>query len=499
MPESATEQVLKVLSNMESRLNKIETTDARLAAARDTGAQPVLGAPAGSAPYARRGENIMTSRGFYFGKMLGMVGGHIPPEFCKVEGMLSEKIRNATFQAGGGFQKFAGAGHCFAPLWPDGFNSEMMSNDDYYEMKSLLQHGVDRADPEEIQHWYKKAYDNKGLRDDLSGYGGKAAALPAQSWTDQAGGGTFVPPPTFGPPIELLRNREALLNAGATVVPLGPSGRITYPRLITPTASQGQLENNQTTPTTVTTGALNLNARKMITVVVLPNELLRYGAPATEALIRADIFKSVALQLDFYLLQGNGSQTQPLGLATMGSASGNPYGLALVTQTGASGSPNQLSPQDAYSFPMVVEENNGNPDQDNGGFIMRPQLSYAFSQTRWTPYSGAGQVGGFVYELVRDLKGKAIPHLAGYPVTKTVQVVNNRGGVTNATYVLFSGWADYLLGLFGAIEFVQTDVGYTLLSSDQCAVRCVLTGDGGPRHPGTVAFCDSISCATVGP
>jgi len=357
-----------------------------------------------------------------------------------------------------------------------------MDDSTYWYVKGMLQAGCDGADPDEMSWWRTKA-----------------APTPAQSYTDQQYGGSFVPPPTFGPPIELLRNEEALLNAGATVLPLGPSGRITYPRLVTASTAAGALENTQQAATTVTTGALNLNARKMMCLILLPNELLRYGAPATEALIRADMFKSVALQLDYYLLVGNGSQTQPLGLWTMAQVTGNTYGVSLITPTGTGAT--QLTPQDALSFVAACYTHNGNPKKNKGGWIMHPDLFFAFGQTRWTPYSGSGQVGGFVNNLVREMgwgpDSKDL--LANYPVAMTNQVSNNLT-TSNTTWCVFSEISDYLLGLYGAIEFFQTDAGYTLASSDMSLVRAIVSGDGGPKHPAVWSFPSvPVTANTVGP
>src|SRR5262249_28021036 len=155
------------------------------------------------------------------------------------------------------------------------------------------------------------------------GYGRKAAATavsPAQSWIDSSAGGAFVPPPTFGPPIELLRNKEALMNAGATTMPLGPSGRLQMARMTGATQGGWSGENTGNAPVNAATGLFTLSAKKVIALVAMPNELLRFGSPAAESLIRSDLMKTVALIMDKGLLDGQGSDNVPLGLATMGAA-----------------------------------------------------------------------------------------------------------------------------------------------------------------------------------
>jgi len=475
--------IMQEMTALKASMDETRTTLARLAAQRDVGGVATPATPVWlgkSAPSARRGENIMGSRGFSFGKLIGALTNKISADESKIEGMLCQKTANLALN--NRFQCVASGGQpCLAPIWPDGFNEQFLSNDDYYEMKGLLAHGVAGADPDEMAYWHKR----------ITGAGQKAAASPAMSWTDQSLGGTFVPPPAFGAPIELLRNKEALMRAGCTVVPMSPSGRITYPRLTSPTTGVASPENNAVTPVTAGTGSLNLISKKMMSVVVLPGELLRYAAPATEALIRADIFKTVALLMDYYLLQGPGSDNVPLGLATMGATSGNPYGMAIVTPNAS----NQLAGQDAYKFLSAIEEHNG--DTDALGWIMRPTMAYAWYQARWTPYSGGTSQGGFLFEITRGLDGKATKHLAGHPITASTQVSNTRGN-GQQTYILCAPWEDYILALFGAIEFAQTDQGLTLFQSDQVAIRAILSGDGGPRHPGVFAFADQLNQSISG-
>jgi HK97 family phage major capsid protein len=57
-----------------------------------------------------------------------------------------------------------------------------------------------------------------------------AGATKALSWMDETVGGALVAPPMMGELIELLRNNEVLMAAGARVLPMPPQGRITFPR-----------------------------------------------------------------------------------------------------------------------------------------------------------------------------------------------------------------------------------------------------------------------------
>ena len=423
----------------------------------------------GDAPAIRTGQNPMSSRQFSFSKLLGYKAGIIREDEIKTELDLCSRLMKANEKLG--WRRHT-ADSVFVPIWPEAFGEDTINQETYYEVKSMI--GMDpRTIDDDEMRWHQQ----------------KAAASPAQSWIQSTYGGTFVPPATFGPPIELLRNKEALMAAGASTVPLGPSGRLIMPRLTQATQGGWSGENIQQTPTVARTGSLNLSAKKVIGIVVFPGELIRFGSPATEMLVRNDLFKTVALIMDKGLLEGVGSDNVPLGLATMGAAAGNPYGLGIVTPTNA----NQLAGEDVYQFPSTIEENNA----EMTGWIMRPKMAYTFYQARWTPYSGGTSQGGFLFELIRTMDGKTQSFLAGMPVTKSANVSNTRGNGSQ-TYILGGNWPDYLIGMFGAIEFLSTDAGYTLLSSDQVAIRAVLECDGGPQHPGAFSFADSLNFVVAG-
>lgn len=465
---SVTAQILEKVNALEQRLAAAE-------ARRVTGAQAVpAGAPPftpGHPPAARMGESILSSRPFSFGKAMLLTNGAIRPEDAKIEDEFCARFKGNLYRHGWRPDK-ANGNTMLVPIWPDAFNPDQLDEPVYQEMKQLTYQDPRRIDWNEVGWWQGKS--------------AATPASPAQSWIDPTLGGSFVPPPTFGPPIELLRNQEALLTLGATVVPLGPSGRLQMPRLTKATQGGWAGENTGQTPTQAGTGSLTLSAKKVIAVVALPNELLRFGSPATELLVRNDIFKTVALIMDKGFLDGPGSDNIPLGLATMGAAANNPYGMAIVSPASA----NTLSPQDVGSFISGVLANNGKVT----GWLMRPELFYSLYMVRGGVYTGSGtaQKGNFVFDVIHRLDGKPPEVILGYPAVLTPQVSITRGNGSQS-YAMCADWPNYLMGLFGAIEFTQTDAGYTLLASDQVAIRAVLSCDGGPKNPGVFAFLDSIS------
>lgn len=102
------------------------------------------------------------------------------------------------------------------------------------------------------------------------------------------------------------------------------------------------------------------------------------------------------------------------------------------------------------------------------------------------------QQGQFVFNQFRALEDGVQKRLNGYKVTTTPQVSNTRGNGSQ-TFVLGGMWSKFVIAMFGAIEFMQSDQGLTLMHNDQVAIRAILTADGAAQMPGAFAFCDALN------
>jgi HK97 family phage major capsid protein len=493
MGNSATSEILDAVNGMREegkkrheesakRIGALEDRMKAVSAQRHTGATPAAGNTwvNRGAPNVRKGADLMGSKGFSFVKLIkGLEDASFQKdaafefEFCNRVAQHTKDLWGNCFRPYHEKARY----RVLAPLWSEAFASEGSEGVQMaHEMKSMLEAAVAGYDPEEA---WAMAKEGKAI----------AAGSPAMSATDATVGGSFVPPPRFGDPIELLRNVEVMLRAGATIVPLGPSGSVVFPRLLQATQGSMVAENTAQQPVNPGTGELVLKNKKVMATCIFPGEWLRFATPTAEQMVRNDLLKTVALIADKQYLEGPGSDTQIYGLATMGSKGE----LVTITPTNA----NQLAPQDCYEFLSAIEENNGKATS----WIMRPKMKYAFAKSRWTPYSGGTSQGGFVFEFGRPFDDNPMkepnPMLAGVKITDSAQVSNMRG--TGAQTYMLALWAsDYYVALFGAIELMTTDQGLNLVSSDQVLIRAILTTDGGPRHPSCVSFCDNLNFVIAG-
>lgn len=433
------------------------------------------------APWARKGEDSMSSRGFSFAKMMGLMSGVIQPDNAKVEVDISNRLCKAMDAGTSAGYAWGGTanrlGYQFlAPLATGYLPSDAVDGNFRHEMKSLVAAGCDGSyDIQDETSWIKR----KMLAQ--QGYGTKAL-----SWLNELTGGALVAPPEMGELIELLRNKEALVNAGARVVPLPPQGRLKYPRQTSASTTYWVGENSPITESLVGTGEVTLQAKKLAVLIKAPNELIRFASPAAEALLRDDMTKSLALGLDLAGLEGNGTDTRPRGVVNFQNI--NRVNSSLPTPVSTSAG-DGLAPQDIYRMIAVIEESNA----VFKGWIMRPKTLYKWYQLRADAVAQGDKQGIFMFNLIREAGDKIAPQLGGYPVvtsTQVSQVVSRTvGNVTsnNLTYIVGGMWDDLLIGMFGAIEFAATTMGDTSFVNDQTWIRGILSADIQARHE--AAFC----------
>ena len=112
-------------------------------------------------PFARRGEDPLSSRGFSFMKMIGLITGAIPADEGKVELDIHNRLHNVYCkELGGAGYEYRGGGHegvhrFLAPLSTAFMHERMVPRDFRREMKELVRAGMDGADQDEMG-WIRK-------------------------------------------------------------------------------------------------------------------------------------------------------------------------------------------------------------------------------------------------------------------------------------------------------------------------------------------------------
>src|SRR5579859_789238 len=419
------------------------------------------------APSIRRGEDSMGSRGYSYLKAVAFANGRISAEDAKVEVGLAQRLQKSYMDRQG-----------FIKAAPNSFLIPFGSN-------LICEDTEDASLSQEIRQVVKagapSGYDLDELRWMRQKFQSHTKVL---DWVDETLGGALVAPPMQGELIEILRNKECFMEAGARVIGMPPQGRITYPRQTGVATAYWVGENQTITDSTQQTGDLVLQAKKLGVLVKIPNELFRFASVSIEQFVRDDIAKVMALNIDKAFLDGTGTSTQPKGIINYANIQ-----TVVASTTGTNG--DTFGPTDVNTMIGNVEAQNAVPN----AFIMRPLMWYAIANRRADAAVAGDKAGGFMFNWVRDVAdGFQNRGLGGLKMVRSNQISGARvkGSGTNLTYILCGDFTDFLVAMGGVIEFLVSVQGDTAVTNDQTWVRGIQYVDGGPRHEASFAFMDTL-------
>lgn len=422
-------------------------------------------------PMARTGESVMTSRGYSFLKLWGLISGFVSEDDAKVEMGVTQKLRK--YYDSFGFKKSLNKS-VMMPMFADALVGDASLS---AEIKEVTRSGSGAVDLDEVT-FLKRRMANLGY-------------TKALSWIDETVGGSLVAPPQFGELIELLRVNEVFMAAGAKVLPMPPQGRITFPKQTSAMTAYHVGESQTITDSTPGTGDLVLSAKKLTILAKIPNELFHFSAIPIEAFVREDMTKVISIAMDKTLFEGAASDTNPKGLINYSQITNY-----TSVDPGNVSNGYRFQPADPYNMVAKVEEQNA----QFKCFVMRPLLWSTLVTRRADAVTAGDAKGPFVFDLIRSIRDPMaqerlkVGELIGYPVFKTTQlsVGHSLGTSSNLTYVIGGDFSDYVVALGGALEFQVSTQGDTPFTLDQTWFKGVMYYDGGPRHEASFVLCDSL-------
>jgi len=280
--------------------------------------------------------------------------------------------------------------------------------------------------------------------------------------TDTAGG-FLVQPEYAAEIIDLIRAKAVVQAAGAREIPLPKSGQLLIPKITGSATAIWLGENQEGTESEETFGMLHLIAKKLMTLLLVSNELVADSTPDAEAVVRDDIGKVTALAEDLAFIQGAGTSTEPKGIA-------NNSGVTLLA-LGANGAVPGFD--NLSSLIDLVEAN----DATDLKMITSPRLKHVFrtikdSNSKYI-YTEPGTPGMI----------QSMPLYWGIPVFYTSQIPINlvKGGASNCTRIIVGMFSEAVIGRKAVIEFSATKEGKTLFKADQTMIKAISRVDFGLR------------------
>ena len=211
--------------------------------------------------------------------------------------------------------------------------------------------------------------------------------------------------------IELLRNRLALAQAGMTTLS-GINGNISIPRQDGSASAYWVGEGSSPTESQQSIAQVNLSPKTCGAFTDFSRKLLLQSDISVEQMVRDDLAKVLALELDRVGLNGSGSSNQPLGIINTTG-----IGTQSLTSFGTF----------AEYIGMETDVAVANADAGSLRYIINASARGALKSTEKA--SGTAQ---FVYEN---------DEINGYPVTVSNQLANNDALFGDFSQLIMAMWS----------------------------------------------------------
>lgn len=312
-----------------------------------------------------------------------------------------------------------------------------------------------------------------------------------------SGGGFLVPPEMSAEVIELLRPASTVMALEPTIIPM-PNGNISIPRITGGASANYVGENQPAQASQQTFGMVQLSAKKLVTLVPISNDMLKYPSVSVDGIVRDDMVRTIAMRADLAFLRGDGTQGGPRGLRSFAAAPS----LSGANVIAASAAVNlQTITSDAGRLELALES--ANIGMRKPGWVMSPRTKTYLMNLR-------DGLGNLVYsaEMSRGM-------WRGKPFRITTQIPNNLAGImpdgttttTDASELYLADFAEVLIGEAYGLELevfnggTYVDAGGALqsgISNDQTVMRAIVQHDLGMRQEAAAAVLTGVRWGATG-
>ena len=270
-----------------------------------------------------------------------------------------------------------------------------------------------------------------------------------------AQGGAFVPTQLVVPPIEILRNMEVLSQLGSRNMD-GLQGNITIPRQDAAATAYAVSEIGALTASGQILGQIALSPKRIGAQQVYSKQFVFQSTPDAESFLRDDLFKVIALKRDYLGLNGQGANSEPLGVM-------NAPGVSSIT-FGATPTWKQivLMETDILAQNVVGEL----------AYVSTPSTRGSL-KTVAVALTGATTIGGALNAIWID------DEMNGYEAIASNQIPNNQ--------VILGLWSDLISASWNGFDVVVDYV--TKAGNAEIVITINMWCDFALRHP--QSFCVS--------
>lgn len=257
----------------------------------------------------------------------------------------------------------------------------------------------------------------------------ESARTKAMTAGDATQGGFIVPTQYIQDFIAYLRSKTVMRMLGTPTIPL-PTGTAKIGKA-TAGATAGYVGESTNAPKTgMSTGQLTLSFKKLMALVPVSNDLLKYSSPGADQIVRNDLGAAMSVKEDSAFIRGDGTDGSPRGLRYWAPGANVLAMNATVSlQNVATDLGRLMQALMSADVPMIAPAWIMSPRTKNflmtlltttGNFIYQPEMSqgtlwgYPFGVTTGVPdnlnYSGAGNLNEseiYFVDLGQALIGEA--------------------------------------------------------------------------------------------
>lgn len=271
--------------------------------------------------------------------------------------------------------------------------------------------------------------------------------------------------------IDILRNKSAVMQLGATFLP-GLVGKVEIPRQSGVSATQWIQETGTVTGSNATFDKVPLDMKTIAAKSFVSRNMLRQVTPAIENFVRNELGKSIALAIDLASLSGSGSSGEPKGIAFQNGV--------LTLEGGTNGA--------AVTFDHLIDMETLVADANADGTSMA-YLANAVTVGALKKIKDANN--NYIWHPIAGASRSTIPGEAnGYPVARSNQARKNLTKGTSSgvcSELFFGNWEDLFIGEWGVLEILPNPYSAAAYDNGGLEIRALQSVDIAVRHP--ESFC----------
>lgn len=259
--------------------------------------------------------------------------------------------------------------------------------------------------------------------------------------------------------IEMLRNRMTLMGMGVQMLD-GLQGNIAIPRMTGGATAYWVAESGSPTESQQSFDQVAMSPKTLGAFTDISRKMLLQSSLSAESIVRNDIVKVIALELQRVGINGSGSGSEPRGVL-------NTAGIGSVA-----GGTNGLAPTWDHIVNLESAIANANADQGSMGYLTNTKVRGRMKRT-FIDSPGSG------VRLWGDNESPVNGYKVG--VTNAVPSNLNKGTSTGVcSAILFGNWEELIYGLWGGLDLGVDNV--TQMTSGTLRVVALQDVDLAVRH-----------------